>query len=75
MHTHAPHTHTCTHVCVMFHVLYQRYGFVDYPTTEEAQEALKYNGMAFRGQRLNISMANETHSTEGNHLCIHYIVI
>ena len=36
-----------------------------YPTVEEAQEALKYNGMAIRGQRLNVNMATVTQTSEG----------
>lgn len=42
------------------------YGFVVYPTVEEAQEALKYNGLAIRGQRLNVNMASTTQSLEGD---------
>ena len=52
-------------VCMIVHALYQRYGFVVYPTVEEAQDALKYNGMAIRGQRLNVNMATVTQSNEG----------
>ena len=36
-----------------------------YSSIEEAQEALKYNGMAIRGQRLNVNMATVTQTGEG----------